>query len=56
MKIVDVRVHPVAVSRQYGTLTSGGQEGRENPNAQPVQLSYFYILEVETDAGIGLNL
>ena len=52
MKIVDVRVHPVAVSRQYGTLTSGGQEGRENPNAQPVQLSYFYIIEVETDAGI----
>ena len=52
MKIEDVRVHPVAVSRQYGTLTSGGQEGRENPDAQPVQLSYFYILEVETDAGI----
>ena len=52
MKIVDVRVHPVAVSRQYGTLTSGGQEGRQNPDAQPVELSYFHILEVETDAGI----
>jgi muconate cycloisomerase len=40
------------VSRQYGTLTSGGQEGRQNPDAVPVDLSYFYILEVETDAGI----
>ncbi len=52
MKIVDVRVHPVAVSRQYATLTSGGQEGRQNPDAAPVDLSYFYILEVETDSGI----
>ncbi len=52
MKIVDVRVHPVAVSRAYGTLTSGGQEGRQNPDAQPVELSYFYVLEVETDDGI----
>ena len=52
MKIVDLRIHPVAVSRQYATLTSGGQEGRKNPDAAPVELSYFYILEVETDAGI----
>ena len=52
MKIVDVRVHPVAVSRQYATLTSGGHEGRENPDAQPVELSYFYIIELETDDGV----
>ena len=52
MKIVDVRLHPVAVARQYGTLTSGGQEGRGILDAPPVTLSYFYILEVETDAGI----
>lgn len=52
MKIVDLKVHPVAVSRAYATLTSGGQEGRENPDAAPVELSYFFILEVETDAGI----
>ena len=52
MKIVDLRLYPVAVSRQYATLTSGGQEGRKNPDAAPVDLSYFYILEVETDAGI----
>ena len=52
MKIVDLRLHPVAVARQYATLTSGGQEGRQNPDAVPVELSYFYILEVETDAGI----
>ena len=52
MKIVNLNIHPVAVSRQYATLTSGGQEGRKNPGAAPVELSYFYILEVETDAGI----
>ena len=52
MKIEDVRLHPVAVARQYATLTSGGQQGRQNPDAQPVDLSYFYILEVETDTGI----
>ena len=52
MKIVDLRLHPVAVARQYATLTSGGQEGRQNPDAVPVELSYFYILELETDAGI----
>lgn len=52
MKIVNVKVHPVAVSRQYGTLTSGGQEGRGILDAPTVTLSYFYILEVETDAGI----
>ncbi len=52
MKIVDLRLHPVAVARQYATLTSGGQEGRQNPDAVPVELSYFYILELETDSGI----
>ena len=52
MKIEDVRLHPGAVARQYATLTSGGQQGRQNPDAQPVDLSYFYILEVETDTGI----
>ena len=52
MKIVDLRLHPVAVARQYATLTSGGQEGRQNPDAVPVNLSYFYILELETDSGI----
>ena len=52
MKIVDVTLHPVAVSRQYGTLTSGGKEGRQDLDAQPVELSYFYMLEVATDAGV----
>ena len=52
MKIQDVRLHPVAVPRQYGTLTSGGQEGRGILDAPTVTLSFFYILEVETDTGI----
>lgn len=52
MKIVDLKVHPVAVSRAYATLTSGGQEGRKDTDAAPVELSYFFILEVETDAGL----
>lgn len=48
MKITSLRLHPVAVSREYGTVIAeaGGEAATRKTR------SYFYFLEVTTDNGL----
>ncbi len=48
MKIQSLKMHPVAVARQYGTVIAkeGGKANRT------VEKSFFYFLEVTTDDGL----
>jgi muconate cycloisomerase len=48
MKITSLRLHPVAVARQYATVIA-----KEGGNAkQAVAKSYFYFVEARTDSGL----
>lgn len=48
MKITAIKLHPVAVARQYATVIA--KEGGKAKRA--VDKSYFYFVEVKTDSGL----
>jgi muconate cycloisomerase len=53
VKIVDVRVHPVAVARQYRTLTGPNASPEEVAAARAAaSVSYYYVVELEADNGL----
>jgi L-alanine-DL-glutamate epimerase-like enolase superfamily enzyme len=60
MKIVDVRVHPLRVARQYRTLvgptaTPHAVAAASTP-AEPATISHYYAIELEADDGrVGLG-
>ncbi|MBI3970617.1 MAG: mandelate racemase/muconate lactonizing enzyme family protein [Chloroflexi bacterium] len=51
MRIVDVRLHPIRVARQYRTVAGHGAKAGPATAAEPATISHFYAVELETDDG-----